>query len=160
MKIVGVIPNTNAASKKAVDSVDFKGVAEFMGADVPDATSGATPIVLGTIATGETAPCGGTLTITGCKSVRLEYNILTGDDCVECTVDTLVLTPKTFDFDPEPNGGTIMYELPEVFLAGDITATLIDAAGTPVDCPLGLNQTVKLSSCWVPACATGYKIVP
>lgn len=160
MKIVGIIPNMNIASKKAVDSVDFKGIAEFIGAAAPGATTGATPIVLGTIPAGDNAPLGGTISITGCKAVQLDLNILIGDDCLECTADTLTLLPKTYVFDPEPNGGTIIYELPEVFYGGDVEVTLLDATGAPVDCPEGLSETVKLTSCWAPNCPTGYKVVP
>ena len=118
MKVNYVIPGNMAKCPVAIDSVDFNGLAQF---DAQTAgIEGSTPLILGTIAPDAFAPRGGELVIEGCRDVLLTANVIIGEDCDGCTSDVLTTVPKTYLFKAAPGGGTISYELPEVFFAGDI----------------------------------------
>ena len=119
------------------------------------AGEGATPVVLPPVAAGDPLFYGGQIVLQGCFDAEVTITYYEGDDCDPCTtpdtltpVDIVVIVPANSSF-PLPDG-----------FWGAITYVLVDAAGTPVDLAGTATETVRLYSCYTPACPNCAVLAP
>lgn len=95
---------------------------------------------------GDPAPYGGFVTKTlSCDAVKLVVSYLDGDDCDNCTVDTLT----TVDVEVTIPAGATGVQLPAGYIT-QITAQVVDSTGTAINSTLGGD--VRFTSSRAGAC--------
>lgn len=97
-------------------------------------------------AAGDPAPYGGFVAKTlSCDAVKLVVSYLDGDDCDDCTVDTLTVVTETITVPANASG----VQLPPGYIT-KITAQVVDSAGTAKNSTLG--GSVQFTSSRAGAC--------
>lgn len=138
MFIMGSTPAQGGCAPKAVASRYLDSSITFTGAATSGATTGSAAVTLAEVTAGDPAWYGGTVHAAGCNDVELTVTELTGDDCNNCTVDTLVTRTYTRVI---PKNGYI--SIPQGYWQ-KIDAVLLDDSGTAVDLPDGATEDVYL----------------
>ncbi len=131
-------PSQSGCAPKAVASRFLDTDITFTGAADAGATTGATAVVLAEVSAGDPAWYGGGVHAAGCNDAKLVVTEIIGDDCDDCTVDTL--ETRTYER-VVPKGGYI--EIPPGYWQ-KIEVTLLDDAGDPVDLPENATEKVYL----------------
>ncbi len=113
------------------------------------AATGSTIAQLYAGASGADAAYGGYVHKTlSCDAVKLVVTYLTGDDCNDCTSDTLNTTPVTITIPAGASG----VQLPPGYITA-ITAQVVTSAGAPLDSVAG--GTVNYTSSRAGNCGAG-----